>query len=100
MTNKYNENNGMERVLMALQSFCNFTYPPDTLPPQELWPKTRHIADACNMDIYISRHYLMKLVKNNMAYMSTGSINNSLRWYIATPASLSCVTKAKPQDVL
>lgn len=76
---------------MALQVLCDFECPPTTLPPQVQWPKTRHIADFCNMDIYTSRRYLIKLVKNNKAYMSNGLIKNSLRWYIADPVSFKTI---------
>jgi hypothetical protein len=93
MKNQYDGSIEIEKVLAALQVLCNFKCPPATLPPQMLWPKTRYIADFCDMDIYTSRRYLMKLVKNNQAYMSAGIINNSLRWYIAGPVSLPCETE-------
>lgn len=92
MKNQCNSNDEMGRVLVALQTLCNVGCLPVTLPPQSLWPKTRHIADFCDMDIYTSRRYLMKLVKNNKAHMSEGSVNNSLRWYIVDPVSLPAVS--------
>jgi hypothetical protein len=95
MINQWHNSSEMEQVLIALQVLCNVKCLPLTLPPQELWPKTRHIADFCDMDIYTSRRNLMKLLRNNKVYMSTGSINNSLRWYIAAPIVLPEETKIK-----
>lgn len=96
MKNQCNKSRKMERILVALQTLCNFNCPTAMLPPPQMqWPKTRHIADLCDMDIYTSRRYLMKLVKNDKAYMSTGLINNSLRWYIAAPVSFPCEIKTK-----
>ncbi len=83
----------IEKVLMALQVLCNYECSAPPLPSQILWPKTRHIADLCDMNIYTSRRYLMKLVKNNKAYMSAGLINNSLRWYIADPVSFGTMER-------
>lgn len=85
MKNQYDMSTEMCRVLSALQTLCNGSCPKVTLPVQAMWPKTRHIADYCDMDIYTTRHYLIKLVERNKAYMSSCSINNSLRWYIVDP---------------
>lgn len=82
MVNQEDESNKLDRILDALRDLSNFACPPTSLPPQEVWPKTRHIANYCNLDIYTTRNYLMKLVNNNQAYVSSGTINNSLRWYI------------------
>ncbi|WP_257017915.1 faeA-like family protein [Serratia fonticola] len=90
----------IERVLIALQVLCNLKCSSGILPPQELWPKTRHIANFCDMDIYTSRRYLMKLVRNNKVYMSDGLINNSLRWYIVAPFSLPYESEIKQLDIL
>ncbi|WP_422528795.1 faeA-like family protein [Serratia fonticola] len=89
MENKCKGIDRISRVLVALQTLCNADGLPATLPPQSLWPKTRHIADFCDMDIYTSRRYLIKLVKSNKAYKSNGPVNNSLRWYIANPVSFT-----------
>ncbi len=83
MEHQCNSSDKISRVLVALRALCNTERLPATLPPQSLWPKTRHIADLCDMDIYTSRRYLMGLVKSKKAYMSNGPVNNSLRWYIA-----------------
>ncbi|MFC0227465.1 FaeA/PapI family transcriptional regulator [Serratia aquatilis] len=85
MSNQSDSNKELIRVLTALRTLCDIKCSSTTLPPQSLWPKTRHIADYCGMDIYTSRRYLMKLAKSKKAYMSDGSINNSLRWHIAPP---------------
>ncbi|MFC0226911.1 FaeA/PapI family transcriptional regulator [Serratia aquatilis] len=82
MKNHTNHDKKLSRVLLALQSLCSDEDASDTLPSPELWPKTRHIADYCGIDIYASRRYLMQLVKNHQAYVSSSAINNSLRWYI------------------
>ncbi|WP_447883598.1 faeA-like family protein [Serratia fonticola] len=98
MKNQCSDGSNLERVLMALQALCDFECSLKTLPPQVQWPKTRHIADFCNMDIYTSRRYLMKLVKNHKAYMSAGLINNSLRWYIAEPVSFGTIEQRDDLD--
>ncbi|MFV8908429.1 FaeA/PapI family transcriptional regulator [Serratia fonticola] len=68
----------LNQVLAALQNLS----PPNAACNEEMWPKTRHIAEVCNIDIYISRYYLMKLVKDKKALVSSKSISNSLRWYL------------------
>ncbi len=75
----------LNRVHAALQALS----PPSAACNEALWPKTRQIAELCDINIYISRYCLMKLVKDKKAYVSPKSINNSLRWYIAEPAPLS-----------
>lgn len=82
MINQQDENNKLNNVLDALRVLSNLASHSTTLPPQEMWPKTRHIANYCDLNIYTSRRYLMKLVNNNQAQVSSGPINNSLRWYI------------------
>ncbi len=77
--------NKMQKVLMALRTLCDIQCQPMTLPSQILWPKTRQIANYCDMDIYATRRYLIKLVNKKQAYMSDGRINNTYRWYIIDP---------------
>lgn len=73
------------KILAALKTLSCVDCPPDTLPPQDKWPKTRDIADYCDTSIYVSRYYLMKLVQKKKAYVSSRSDHKSLRWYIASP---------------
>lgn len=74
----------IDRILEALRVLSSSDCLPLTLPPQGLWPKTRDIANYCDLSIYSTRHYLMKLVHNHRAYVSAGLLHNSLRWwYIA-----------------
>lgn len=81
MTDCRKSTDELNRVLAALQALS----PPSAARNEALWPKTRHIADLCDINIYISRYCLMKLVNDKKAYVSQKSINNSLRWYIAEP---------------
>lgn len=84
---KYKKHNAVvvDKILTALQVLSRVDYPSGTLPPQDKWPKTRDIADYCDTNIYVSRYYLMKLVKKKKAYVSSGADHKSLRWCIATP---------------
>jgi hypothetical protein len=51
-------------------------------PPQyDEWPKTREIAEGCDISIYSARIYLLELEKDGKVLCSHKSINNSLRWY-------------------
>lgn len=84
---KYKKHNAaFDKVLTALQVLSRVDFcPPDTLPPRDKWPKTRDIADYCDTNIYVSRYYLMKLVKKKKAHVSSVPDQKSLRWCIATP---------------
>ncbi len=84
------EDKQLEKILSALQKLCN-NYDHQgvlVLPPENQWPKTREIAEYCDVTIYIARHYLMKLVEKKKAYVTATLVNNSLRWYIAAPPSI------------
>lgn len=51
-------------------------------PPQyDAWPKTRVIADACDISIYSARVYLLELKKDGKVLCSHKKINKSLHWY-------------------
>lgn len=83
---KYKKHNAAcDKVLTALQVLSHVDCPLGTLPPQDKWPKTRDIADYCDTNIYVSRYYLMKLVKKKKAHVSSMPDQKSLRWCIATP---------------
>lgn len=79
----------LNNVLIALRNLCQHDSHHTALPPQTQWPKTREVAEHCELTIYLARYYLLRLVENKKAYVTPGSINNSLRWYIAEPSSLS-----------
>ncbi|MDA5483533.1 hypothetical protein PGS49_23355 [Yersinia intermedia] len=51
-------------------------------PPQNRWPKTRDIANICDISIYSSRSVLLGLVARGKVQVTAHSINNSLRWFI------------------
>lgn len=82
MANYRKSTDELNQVLAALQALST----PNSACNEEMWPKTRHVAELCDINIYLSRYYLMKLVKDKKAYVSSRSINNSLRWYIAESA--------------
>lgn len=81
MKNQHDGENSLGEILAALQTLSHADNSAP-LPPEALWPKTRHIANYCNLSIYATRRYLMILVKMNKAHVSSGPIDNSLRWYI------------------
>lgn len=85
MTIQQDRSDNLARVLVALQVLSNKGCANALLPPQDEWPTTRQIANYCNINIYDSRRYLMKLVKDKKAQVSSKSINNSLHWFIAVP---------------
>lgn len=87
----------LNRVLSALQNLCQRDNHHTPIPPQLQWPKTREIAEYCEMTIYLARYYLLRLVENKKAYVTSGSLNNSLRWYIAEPTSLA-IQHDKPEE--
>ncbi len=78
----------LNNVLIALRVLCQRDIHHTTLPPQVQWPKTREIAEYCEMTIYLARYYLLRLVENKKAYVTSGALNNSLRWYIAESSQL------------
>lgn len=77
----------LNNVLNALQTLCRKDVHHSAIPPQVNWPKTREIAEYCEITIYLARYYLLRLVENKKAYVTSGALNNSLRWYIAEPTS-------------
>jgi hypothetical protein len=79
----------LNTVLNALRALCKHDVHHSTIPPQVNWPKTREIAEYCEITIYLARYYLLRLVNDKKAYVTSGALNNSLRWYIADSASLS-----------
>lgn len=79
----------LNRVLTALQNLCKRDNHHTSIPPQIQWPKTREIAEYCEITIYLARYYLLRLVENKKAYVTSGALNNSLRWYIAEPPSVA-----------
>lgn len=81
-----NHKKGVEELNRVLAALGNLS-PPNATCNEEIWPKTRYIAELCDINIYIARYYLMKLVKEKKASVSSRSINNSLRWYITESLS-------------
>lgn len=81
MENYKKSQDKLNRVFVALRTLS----PLESTRNEELWPKTRDISDLCDINIYISRYYLMKLVKEKKAAVSEGIINNSKRWCITEP---------------
>lgn len=79
----------LNNVLIALRVLCKNDSHHTTIPPQAQWPKTREVAEYCEMTIYLARYYLLRLVENKKAYVTSGALNNSLRWYIAESSRLS-----------
>lgn len=79
----------LNNVLFALRALCKNDTPQAAIPPQAQWPKTREVAEYCEMTIYLARYYLLRLVENKKAYVTSGALNNSLRWYIAESSRLS-----------
>ena len=74
-------------MLNALARLCSArmsSFEGSLLPPPELWPKTREMADQCDENIYTTRTLLLTLVKEGKVYISSHPINNSLRWFICT----------------
>ncbi|MGL5388531.1 MAG: FaeA/PapI family transcriptional regulator [Enterobacterales bacterium] len=84
-TNKERENQ-LNNVFSALQALCKRDIHHTGVPPQTQWPKTREIAEYSETTIYLARYYLLRLVENKKAYVTSGALNNSLRWYIAEPS--------------
>ncbi|MHA7844938.1 FaeA/PapI family transcriptional regulator [Serratia sp. D1N4] len=78
----------LNNVLNALRALCKRDVHHSAIPPQVNWPKTREIAEYCEITIYLARYYLLRLVDDKKAYVTSGSLNNSLRWYIAESAPL------------
>ncbi|HHX4812397.1 TPA: hypothetical protein ACVBYD_000704 [Yersinia enterocolitica] len=73
----------MIQVYSVLSTLCAQRYGPDgEMPPQNLWPKTRDIANICDISIYRSRTVLLTLVARGQVQVTAHSINNSLRWFI------------------
>ncbi|WP_337263548.1 MULTISPECIES: hypothetical protein [unclassified Serratia (in: enterobacteria)] len=72
------------QMLKALQGLCALHMTQETLPPPELWPKTRELADRCGENIYVARTLLLALEKEGEVCCTHRSINNSLRWFICT----------------
>ncbi|OVZ85488.1 FaeA/PapI family transcriptional regulator [Yersinia intermedia] len=71
------------QVYGVLSTLCAQRYGPDgEIPPQSAWPKTRDIADLCDISIYLSRQVLLTLVARCKVQVTPHSINNSLRWFI------------------
>ncbi|MDA5483380.1 hypothetical protein PGS49_22530 [Yersinia intermedia] len=71
------------QVYAVLSTLCAERRGPDgAMPPQNLWPKTRDIADICDISIYRSRSVLLALVARGKVQVTAHSINNSLRWFI------------------
>lgn len=70
------------QVYAALSTLCAARAPDGGIPPQDRWPKTRDIADLCDISIYISRNVLLALVACGRVQVTPHSINNSLRWFI------------------
>lgn len=87
------QNKGSEKqinkVLSALYDLCQSEQNHTSLPPQVQWPKTREIAEYCEITIYRARYYLLRLVEKEKAYVNYDAINNSLRWYITDNSPLS-----------
>lgn len=79
--------NNLNVVLTALQVLCARHSNQTTPPPQEQWPRTRDIAEYCEISIYIARYHLIKLVENKQAYVTSKSASNSLHWYIASASA-------------
>ncbi|WP_051916919.1 MULTISPECIES: FaeA/PapI family transcriptional regulator [unclassified Serratia (in: enterobacteria)] len=79
----------LNNVLNALRTLCKKEVPHTTVPPQVNWPKTREIAEYCEITIYLARYYLLRLVDEKKAYVTSGALNNSLRWYIAESVPLA-----------
>ncbi|TQI82248.1 FaeA-like protein [Serratia fonticola] len=79
----------LNNVLIALQDLCKHDTHHTTIPPQTQWPKTREIAEYCEMTIYLARYYLLRLVENKQAYVTPTPLNNSLRWYVADSPQLA-----------
>ncbi|WP_431223565.1 hypothetical protein ACQ86O_26650 [Serratia sp. L9] len=82
MTIQQDSQDNLARVLVALQVLSNTNCSGATVPPQAEWPTTRQIANFCDINIYDSRRYLMKLVKDKKAWVSSRQISNSLHWFI------------------
>ncbi|MCW8114303.1 FaeA/PapI family transcriptional regulator, partial [Yersinia intermedia] len=73
----------MIQVYEVLSALCAQRYGPDgAIPPQNLWPKTRDIANICAISIYRSRTVLLALVARGKVQVTAHSINNSLRWFV------------------
>lgn len=71
------------QVYGVLTTLCAQCYGPGgEMPPQNAWPKTRDIADICDISIYRSRSVLLALVARGKVQVTAHSINNSLRWFI------------------
>ncbi|WET16061.1 FaeA/PapI family transcriptional regulator [Yersinia intermedia] len=71
------------QVYGVLTTLCAQHYGPDgEMPPQSAWPKTRDIADICDISIYSSRSVLLALVVRGKVQVTAHAINNSLRWFI------------------
>lgn len=87
-TNKEREKQ-LNNVFIALQALCKRDIHHTGVPPQAQWPKTREIAEYSETTIYLARYYLLRLVENKKAYVTSGALNNSLRWYIAEPSPSS-----------
>ncbi|WP_071882817.1 FaeA/PapI family transcriptional regulator [Chania multitudinisentens] len=79
----------LNNILVALRALCHRDIHQTTLPPTEQWPKTRDVAEHCEITIYIARYYLMQLVESNKVHVAPKSVDNSLRWYIAEPILFS-----------
>lgn len=71
-----------KKMLEVLCSFCTANAKP--LPDMSQWPKTRELADACDVDIYTARLLLLLLEKEGKALCSHRSIRNSFRWFPAS----------------
>ncbi|AHG20036.1 hypothetical protein Z042_10625 [Chania multitudinisentens RB-25] len=76
-----------QHMLNELQNLCARCSDQEALqplPPMEMWPKTRELADQCGVNIYVARTLLLALEKEGKVHCSHRSINNSLRWYVCT----------------
>lgn len=75
------------QILSALKTMCSEYAAIEKsllLPPVDVWPKTRDLADRCGESIYSARSLLIALENEGKIHCFHRRISNSLRWFICT----------------
>ncbi|HHQ6629756.1 TPA: FaeA/PapI family transcriptional regulator [Serratia fonticola] len=69
------------RLIQILSGICTARNISPCSEPAS-WPSTRDIADACDVNIYRARYFLLKLVAENQVETTTELVEKKRRWRI------------------